>query len=110
MTDMQRTRDPIYSTLGGDEDLSEIVQMFVDEMPHRLTTLLDQLNASQWDALRCSAHQLKGAGGSYGFDPISSCAATLEKNIRSNESEEQIRRAVADLVDMCRRARAGVPG
>ena len=110
MADTQCIQDPIYSTLGGDEDLGEIVEMFVDEMPDRVAVLLDQLNDSDWEALRRSAHQLKGAAGSYGFNPISPCAATLEYNIRENEPEEQIRQAVADLADMCRRARAGVPG
>lgn len=108
MTEMSATQEPLYSTFGGDEDLGEIVEMFVDEMPERISTLLGQLNSSDWEALRRSAHQLKGAAGSYGFATISPCAATLESSIREELPEEQIHQAVEELVAMCRRTRAGI--
>jgi len=109
MTEMPATQELLYSALGGDEDLGEIVEMFVDEMPDRISALLGQLNSSDWEALRRSAHQLKGAAGSYGFAAITPCAATLENSIRQELPEEQIHRAVEDLVSMCRRTRAGTP-
>jgi len=109
MTEQSATLEPIYSALGGDEDLAEIVEMFVDEMPTRISALLGYLDNSDWEALRVTAHQLKGAAGSYGFTPISPCAATLEDSIREEASEERIQEAVEDLVAMCRRARAGTP-
>ena len=34
--------DVIYSSLGTDPDLGELVEMFVDEMPDRVSTLLGQ--------------------------------------------------------------------
>ena len=64
----------VYSRLAGDPDLGEIVDLFVEEMPERVATLLDQLQAQDWEGLRRTAHQLKGAAGSYGFDMISPCA------------------------------------
>ncbi len=109
MTELPSTQGPIYSTLGGDGVLTEIVEMFVDEMPDRIAALSDQLNRSDWEALCRMAHQLKGSAGSYGFEPISPCAGRLEDSIREDRPEEQIHQAVAELVDMCRRTRAGVP-
>jgi histidine phosphotransfer protein HptB len=99
----------VYSRLAVDPDLSEIVDMFVEEMPGRVATLLDQLNAGDWEDLRRTAHQLKGAAGSYGFDLISPSAGKVEAAIRDQESEERIREVLEELVDLCKRARCGAP-
>lgn len=99
----------LYSSLGGDPDLGEIVELFVEEMPDRVATLLDQLEAADWEGLHRAAHQLKGAAGSYGYAPISDYAAVLEKAVGEGEPEEQIREAVDALADICRRARGGTP-
>ena len=60
------------------------------------------------DELARLAHQLKGAAGSYGFDQITPFAARLEHCIRSGEPLTAVNAAVEDLVDACRRTRAGV--
>ena len=100
---------PIFSTLGGDPDLGELVELFVDEMPERVQNITTLLAESDWEELRRSAHQLKGAAGSYGFDAISPIAAVVEDKVRSGHDEEEIRQAVEELCDMCLSARAGVP-
>jgi histidine phosphotransfer protein HptB len=99
----------LYSHLGNDPDLSEIVTMFVEEMPNRIATLLEQLNSGDLETLRRTAHQLKGAAGSYGFDLISPAAARLECAVRDDETPRHIRDAVEELVELCSRVRAGVP-
>jgi len=99
----------LYSSLGSDPDLGEIVGMFVDEMPGRVALLRGLLHACDWQGLRRTAHQLKGSAGSYGFDPISPCAGEVENALRNDQPEEQIRAAVEALIDMCNRARAGAP-
>ena len=99
----------LYSRLAEDADLADIVGMFVQEMPERIARLLDRFAASDWEGLRRAAHQLKGAAGSYGFGPISPAAARLEENILQSRPEEEINRAVQELIELCRRARAGTP-
>jgi histidine phosphotransfer protein HptB len=100
---------PLYSNLGGDPDLSDLVELFVDEMAGRVANILELLNRQDWDELRRMAHQLKGAAGSYGFDEISPCAGHLENTIRNSEPEENIRQATDDLVSICNRVCAGTP-
>ena len=107
MTPMATSASPLYSTLDADPDLREIVEMFVEEMPDRMVSLLDRVNAADWEGLRRVAHQLKGAAGSYGFEPITCSAANVEQAIRESRPEEEIRRMVGDLVDLCDRAQAG---
>jgi HPt (histidine-containing phosphotransfer) domain-containing protein len=101
---------PIYSSLGADPDLGEIVELFVEEMPGRVQTLVDEYNSGDWGGLRRTAHQLKGAAGSYGFEEISPVASRLERFLTDDKPEEQVRAAVEELIDMCGRARAGDPG
>lgn len=101
--------EPLYSSLAGQADLDEIIQMFVDEIPDRLAALVDRLDASDWDGLRRRAHQLKGAAGGYGYRPISDCAARLEGAVAQREPEQQIRDALDALIATCGRARGGTP-
>lgn len=109
MTQISRETEPLYSSFGDDPELEEILEMFVEEMSDRVAALLDRLHASDWEGLRRAAHQLKGAAGSYGFAPISLCAARVENAVRQGAPEEQIRDAVDELVNICKRARSGTP-
>jgi histidine phosphotransfer protein HptB len=109
MTDEKHVGTCIYSTLGADPDLAEIVAMFVDEMPARVVTLTRHFDNKDWESLRQAAHQLKGAAGSYGFEPISPSAGRVEAAVRNNEAEERIHEAVVELVNLCNSARCGQP-
>ena len=109
MTPSSPTAESIYSALSDDSDLKIIVELFVEEMPARVSGLLDRLGAEDWEGLRRAAHQLKGAAGSYGFEPITPAAARVEDAIRRSLPNEEIRRSVDKLVALCRRAVAGPP-
>ncbi|MFZ5828553.1 MAG: Hpt domain-containing protein [Planctomycetota bacterium] len=109
MSEALRDCEPIYSQLGGDPDLAEIVNLFVEEMPERVASFEGFFAAGDLEGLRRAAHQLKGAAGSYGFDPISPRAGELEAAILSLAPEDEIRRCLDELVDICQRARAGAP-
>ena len=99
----------IYSPLGNDPDFKDIVEMFVQEMPGRATTLTEELHAKDWEGLRRTVHQLKGAAGGYGFAPVSQAAAKVEIALRDGGPEEQIRAALEELLDLCSRVRIGEP-
>jgi len=103
------TGQALFSTLAEDPDLAEIVEMFVDEMPERVESILDCFESQDWEGLRRVSHQLKGAAGSYGFTPITPCAAILEEAIKQTKAEDEICKAVKDLVAMCQSVRAGTP-
>jgi len=109
MSQAANTTDLLYSTLAGDPDLSEIVDMFVDEMPERIDSLLEQFDGGNLEGVQRVAHQLKGAAGSYGFHPLTPYAARVEDTVRQDDPEERIREAIDELVEMCQRVRAGLP-
>lgn len=104
MTEMLRDA-AIYSTLADDPDLGDLVDLFVGEMPDRIQSFQDRMEASDHEGLRRLAHQMKGAAGSYGFATITHSAARLENALREAEPEDVVHSAVEDLIDLCRRAR-----
>ena len=106
MTAVQNA-DLLYSTLGKDPVLGEIVEMFVEEMPQRADNFLELLSAEDWVALSRAAHQLKGAAGSHGFDQITPFAAELESASSHQQDLDRVPQLVESLVDVCRRVRAG---
>ena len=66
-----------------DHELNELKREFLDEARDKVTEMQGVLeqppNAESLDRLTYLAHQLKGSGGSYGYQRISTDAAELEK-------------------------------
>ena len=105
------THDPIYSTLANDPDLGELVDMFVEqEMPVRITAIRSAFERGDRAAVRRAAHQVTGAGGSYGFAQLTASAAVLEHSLSSEQTEETILRALGELLDLCSRVRSTKSG
>jgi HPt (histidine-containing phosphotransfer) domain-containing protein len=102
-------KQAIYSQLGADADLSELVALFVDEMPERIATLEQAWSSGDLESLRRTAHQMKGAVGSYGFVQLTPLAAAVESAVREQAPEEQIVETLEELIAACRQVRAGLP-
>jgi HPt (histidine-containing phosphotransfer) domain-containing protein len=103
MSNSTQQSTPIYSLLADDPDLHEIVKMFVDEMPTRINQLMSEFIAKNWDDLERTAHQLRGAAGSYGFGEVTPAAGKLEQSVREKLPEEEIQQSLVDLIDLCQR-------
>ncbi len=99
----------LYSSLGADPDLGELVEMFVDEMPERIDRLKSACKDQDLETLTTTAHQLKGAAGSYGFDQVTPYAKRLETAARDGECQAEILESLNELVTLCGSLRAGVP-
>ena len=48
----------VYSDLGTDEDLGELVEMFVMELPNRISSLEEALGSNDLRTLKTLAHQM----------------------------------------------------
>jgi histidine phosphotransfer protein HptB len=99
----------VYSSLADDPDFSELVDLFVEEMPDRINSLVTLAQARDWPRLSQTAHQLKGAAGSYGFEDITPLAARLISVSAEGKQEEAILASLDELVSYCRRLRSGMP-
>ena len=99
----------IFSSLATDEDMAELVKLYVDEMPDRIASLRQAANTGDHELLCRLAHQIKGSSGGYGFDQLRDPAARLEIKAREASSPQEILEALEALVDFCQRAQPGVP-
>jgi len=82
--------------------MMEIVEEFAAELPGRAEEIESTLAAGDSERLRTLAHQLKGAGGSYGFDKITEVAAQVEDAIRNSESGEVVAEHTKTLCEVLR--------
>lgn len=98
----------LFSIYGDDPDLADLVAMFVEEMPGRIERLENGIAALDRPLLGTAAHQLKGAGGSYGFHQLTPFAARVEDAVKMQLPEAQLLAATAELLAICRKLRAGV--
>jgi HPt (histidine-containing phosphotransfer) domain-containing protein len=87
-----------------DHELNELRREFLQEADEKAReiaqTLADDRSSETLDRLAYLAHQLKGSGGSYGYQRISTDAAELEKAFealaRGESSDEARIRAHVD--------------
>ena len=93
-----------------DDELNELKREFLDEAREKVeemqsTVETGERDSASLDRIAYLAHQLKGSGGSYGYQQISDDAAELEKAVEtlaaqgSDETslDEKIRRHVGNL-------------
>ncbi len=78
-------KEPVYSSFSDDPDFAELVEFFVDAIPERIELLRESFQKQDIEQLRTIAHQLKGAGGGYGFEELSTHAARLEQDCKQND-------------------------
>ncbi len=95
--------DPIGSDLiREDASFADIVVQFVEGLSSRLETMGKALGASDFEALRTAAHQLKGSGGGYGYPTLSERAAMLEKHAKTCAIDD-CQQALNELKSLCER-------
>ena len=109
MSDASQPFEPIISDLSGDEDLIDIIEEFVDELPDRVSAMTTAFEEQNFEELRRLAHQLKGAAGGYGFPSITDSALQVELAADLKNADQATDKLVKDieaLTELCRRARA----
>ena len=65
----------IVSALAHLPQMQQIIVEFVNELPGEVKKIQQLMQTPDLDAIRRVVHQLRGAGGGYGFDSISETAA-----------------------------------
>lgn len=89
----------ISSTLGDPELFGEILQEFLNELPRRINQLGETLDAGDYQQLASLAHQLKGAGGGYGYPGLTELAARLESLAKQHQPSPEV---LADCLNTLR--------
>ena len=90
-----RTDEPA-PTVRADPEIAELIQDFMHDMQTRPGALAKALEAKDYPTIRTLGHQMKGEGGTFGFDALSTLGATLEQ-AAIREDGEAVRRTVQEL-------------
>ncbi|MFQ5698106.1 MAG: Hpt domain-containing protein [Myxococcota bacterium] len=94
--------DSIHSEYESDPDMMDLVQEFAAELPERIRMMEELLSRGDWEELQRLAHQLKGAGGGYGFPQITEVSARLEQALKESAGEGRVKELCGELGDTLR--------
>ena len=99
--------EPLLSEFVDDPEFADLIELFIDGLSEKVVAIEQAVSTSDVDAIRTTAHQLKGAAGGYGFSIITEAAAALEESAKNQDELQRIAAGAAELVALCRRAQAG---
>lgn len=89
----------IRSEIAQEPKLQKLLEKFIERLPGRIATIQSLMQENNLDGLRQAIHQLKGAGGGYGFPQITDRATQAEEQIKSAHRDiEAIKKQVEALV------------
>jgi len=101
------TSDPIISTLvQQDPSFSDLVEQFIAGLDGRIQAMRQAVEDSELDVLKVLAHQLKGAGGGYGYPILSEAAASLQRHAKEQQIET-CRKSLEELASIIARVVVG---
>jgi HPt (histidine-containing phosphotransfer) domain-containing protein len=86
------------STLADHPDVSGVLPMFVRRLPGHVQRLRDLHATGNTPELIRAVHQLRGAGKSFGFPPITTHAAALEDLLLASRPLPDITPALEQLI------------
>lgn len=91
-----------------DPDLADLVPGFLNNRRRDVDKLKTLLEAGNFADIRMIGHSMKGAGGGYGFDPITDIGAAIERAALACDSLA-IKHGIEQLADYLARVEV-VPG
>jgi signal transduction histidine kinase/HPt (histidine-containing phosphotransfer) domain-containing protein len=83
-----------------DQEIRPFISEFLNRLPLQVNAIRLSLADNNLIQLLAQAHNLKGSGGMYGFDPISNCASDVESAITSRAHISRIRDLTVDLLQV----------
>ena len=95
-----RVCKPITSTLLSEEpELRDLVENFVSELPGMIAELQHMCQQKDWEPLKDLLHNIKGIGGGYGYDVLTSIAGKAEFQLLS-ENYKAVHLLLQDMVSV----------
>ncbi len=99
--------DVLLSDLADDPDMQELIGQFLQQLTTRIDAIDQSRGKDNRAALAAMAHQLKGAGGGYGYMSISEAARTVERFAAAGGTQKECDDAIDRLLARCQAAIRG---
>lgn len=99
-------QEPLVSTFAQDPLMMDAVREYVTELPARVRMIEDAVRSGDRRNLEKLCRGLKGEAGVFGFEPISSAAAQVEKLLIEHGTDSDLKRHVESLMKLCYLARS----
>jgi len=94
----------LQSDFADDPEMADLIDAFVGGLPSTVASIEAAHSSGQLEELGRLAHQLKGAGGSYGYPSLTDAARAVEADVRSGTSADALEAKVEHLAALCRAA------
>lgn len=98
---LKENPEPIHSKFDNDPDMSELIGFFVDSLRQVSESIRSDFEKQDFAHLGRSAHQLKGAGGGYGFPTLTEAAMKVEVRVNAKMDAMGLKASVEELLDIC---------
>jgi len=85
-----------------DPDLEDLIPGFLENRNTDVEKLRSALNDNDFENLRSIGHSIKGVGGGYGFDLMTTLGADIESAAKESDADE-IREKINQLDDYLQR-------
>jgi CheY-like chemotaxis protein/HPt (histidine-containing phosphotransfer) domain-containing protein len=95
-------RPGLRSEFADDKDMKDVLAEFIAGLPEQVREIERLLEERDANALKRAAHQLKGAGGGYGFPSITDAAARAERQIAEGQPLANVQKQIEELVELIR--------
>ena len=79
-----------------DPDLEDIIPRFLQNRQRDIGAILDALDKNDYETIRILGHNMKGAGGGYGFEFITDVGGSIEQAAKNKDADE-IEKSVKSL-------------
>jgi CheY-like chemotaxis protein len=93
---------PIKSSIAEHPGMMTIIAEFVDGLPDEGRKMTEFLEQNDMASLRRVVHQMRGAGGGYGFTPLTELATKAEASINASDNLKSTTADVKALIDVMR--------
>ena len=99
--------NPIVSEFADDPEMTELVEIFVEELPLKAQDLAGAAGIGDLERIRVLAHQMKGSAPGYGFSQLGDAAREIEEFLSDDPANalniEELKRRVDALIGLCQR-------
>ena len=85
-----------------DSDLQDLIPGYLENRGKDLLVYQQALEKDNFDAIAVLGHSMKGSGGGYGFNDLTSIGQAIEKAAK-NRDKESVRQSITDLTDFLKK-------